>query len=199
MEVGKKIMDDEIVPFGKIISNTFSNIKAEDIHNTNQITDAWKKTLCSIKGTGSLLKPANQYEGQNLYTHSRIIDLKNGVLLVEADHPGWIQLLQMHKNYILKGLQKASPNLKINTIAFRLKGKKGELYDAEENKTSVEKVRTNIKEKIDEEEKRLSKSESNLNLNEKVESNNCKKSELPPELSTLFNDLKKSVLTNSKK
>lgn len=192
-------MDDEIVSFGNIISNTFKNIKSEDIQNTNQITDAWEKTLCSIKGAGSSLKPANQYEGQNLYAHSRILDLKNGVLLVEADHPGWIQLLQMHKNYILKGIQKASPNLKINTIAFRLKGKKGELYDAEENKTSVEKVRSNIQEKIEEEEKRLSESELNFNPDEKDKSNNCKKSELPPELSNLFDDLKKSVLTNSKK
>src|SRR5574344_662784 len=113
-------MDDEIVSFGNIISNTFKNIKSEDIQNTNQITDAWKKTLCSIKGTGSSLKPANQYEEQNLYTHSRILDLKNGVLLVEADHPGWIQLLQMHKEYILNVLNRAAPQLTRRTLAFRL-------------------------------------------------------------------------------
>src|SRR5574344_767508 len=186
-------MDDEIVSFGNIISNTFKNIKSEDIQNTNQITDAWEKTLCSIKGAGSSLKPANQYEGQNLYAHSRILDLKNGVLLVEADHPGWIQLLQMHKNYILRGLQKASPNLKINTIAFRLKGKKGELYDAEENKTSVEKVRSNMQAKIDEEEKKLNEAEKNLKIVKNDEINSNSKSELPPELSNLFDDLKKSV------
>src|SRR5574344_183851 len=145
MEDGKKYMDDNVIPFSQLISNTFKNIKCKDIENANIVFDVWKKVLYSIKGVGNSLHPENPYEGQNLYEHSRIVDFKNGMLLIEADHPGWIQLLQMHKQYILNGLNKASPDLHINTIVFKLKGKKAELCNVEETPVSVEQVLEQIK------------------------------------------------------
>ena len=169
MEDWKKYMDDNTISFGDLVSKTFKNIRCEDIENANEVLDGWKKVLYSIKGMANFSHPENPYEGQNLYEHSRIIDLKNGVLLIEADHPGWIQLLQIHKQYIVRGLNKFSPNLHINTLAFRLKGKKGELYDSKNNSYSTEQVKDDIKKRIDKEEKMLN--ESGYIENQEIEKN----------------------------
>ena len=52
--------------------------------------------------------------------HSRIQDIKRGVLLTEADHPGWIQLLQTKEHLLLSDLQRTFPDLGITGIAFML-------------------------------------------------------------------------------
>lgn len=58
--------------------------------------------------------------GDVLAAHSRPLDVRNGVFYIEAEHPGWIQLLQMQQNNILKKVKKKFPELKIRSIAFRL-------------------------------------------------------------------------------
>jgi len=52
--------------------------------------------------------------------HSRISELEQGLLLVEADHPGWIQILQTKKQELLVTAQRRYPELGIRSIAFRL-------------------------------------------------------------------------------
>ena len=52
--------------------------------------------------------------------HSRISNLERGLLLVEADHPGWIQILQTRQSELLLAVQKRYPELNIRGIAFRL-------------------------------------------------------------------------------
>ena len=52
--------------------------------------------------------------------HSRIRELERGVLLVEADHPGWIQMLQTKQADLLSAVQRRYPDLEIRGIAFRL-------------------------------------------------------------------------------
>jgi hypothetical protein len=52
--------------------------------------------------------------------HSRIVELERAVLLVEADHPGWIQILQTKQTYLLKAVIRRFPNLEIRGISFRL-------------------------------------------------------------------------------
>ena len=52
--------------------------------------------------------------------HSRIRELERGVLLVEADHPGWIQILQTKQAELLSAVQRRYPELDIRAIAFRL-------------------------------------------------------------------------------
>jgi predicted nucleic acid-binding Zn ribbon protein len=52
--------------------------------------------------------------------HSRIVELERFVLLVEADHPGWIQLLQTKQRELLTAVQRRFPDLTITGISFRL-------------------------------------------------------------------------------
>jgi hypothetical protein len=52
--------------------------------------------------------------------HSRIRELERFVLLVEADHPGWIQLLQTKQRELLTAVQRRFPDLTITGISFRL-------------------------------------------------------------------------------
>jgi hypothetical protein len=52
--------------------------------------------------------------------HSRINDIRRNVIFVEADHPGWIQILQTREHRLLEDLQAAFPELGISGIAFKL-------------------------------------------------------------------------------
>ena len=56
--------------------------------------------------------------------HSRIRELERGLLLVEADHPGWIQILQTKQAELLSAAQRRYPDLDIRSIAFRLSREK---------------------------------------------------------------------------
>jgi predicted nucleic acid-binding Zn ribbon protein len=52
--------------------------------------------------------------------HSRIRELEGTLLLVEADHPGWIQILQTKQRELLEGIVWRFPDLTITGISFRL-------------------------------------------------------------------------------
>lgn len=58
--------------------------------------------------------------GERLAAHSRVADVDKGVLIVEADHPGWIQLLQLRQAEILESVARRFPELGLRSIVFRL-------------------------------------------------------------------------------
>ena len=139
---------DEAVSIGNLITQTFKNISRDKYEQATSTVNIWKKVLRRIKSN------RNPNEGQNLSDHTSVVDLKNGVLLVEADHSGWIELLQLHKRYILNGLKMENSSLGIENIVFRLKGKKADIYDFEkENEAEVKKL---INQKVIQEEENLS-------------------------------------------
>lgn len=51
--------------------------------------------------------------GEKLSGHTRIRDFHKGTVLIEADHPAWLQLIQMEQKTILTRLKKAFPELGI--------------------------------------------------------------------------------------
>lgn len=177
-------MNENLVNFEQVISNTIGRIRVEDARQAVTLESEWKKILLR-------LKTINPHEGENLASHTSIKDLKNGILLVEADHQGWMQILQFHKNYILKGMQMSFPGMNIKTIAMKLKGTKGELAYIEESNQQVAKQR--MEQRMEEEEK----INRNMGISE-IQENSVKKSKLPQEIQSIFDDLRKSVLTNSK-
>lgn len=147
-----------------IMTDIFSNISVEKINNSINIINGWKSVISSIKSNN------NKNIGEYLTAHSRVIDLKNGVLLVETDHPGYIQTLKMYNSYILKGLNSKYSELNIKSLSFRLKGSNLELKNIEKTE--------NIKEKYTEEE---------------IENKLSTKKELPEKLEAQFEKLKEQI------
>lgn len=180
-------MSEEIVHLNDILGKTFDSFQLAKMEQSGRVVSVWEKVLFRIQGM-------NPNEGRNLAEHSRIVDLKNGVLLVEADHPGWIELLQLHKKFILRGIQKEEPGLGISAMAFRLRGRRGELFDAGSASPSVREAKEAMARRAEEEESALTSAgipgES---------PGSGRKEEFPPELAAIFEDLRKSMLTNSKK
>jgi len=58
--------------------------------------------------------------GDDLASHARTVDIKKGALVVEVDHPGWMQLLQIKQAEILKTIERRYPDLRIRYIHMRL-------------------------------------------------------------------------------
>ena len=83
-----------VIDCNEMLLNTFNTLERENFEKNNQIFQVWKKIVTSIKN-----------DGQKIYEHSNIVDLKNNVLLIEADHSGWIQMLQLNSHYILNGFR----------------------------------------------------------------------------------------------
>lgn len=79
--------------------------------------------------------------GERLAAHSKPVDVRNGIVLVEAEHPGWIQLLQLKQESLLAQLKRAFPDLGIRGIAFRLQGSGGrEIAPPPDSKPGAEAV-----------------------------------------------------------
>jgi len=58
--------------------------------------------------------------GSRLGEHSHPADLRHGLLIVEAEHQGWMQLLQLQQDRMLEEIQRKFPDLEITGMAFRL-------------------------------------------------------------------------------
>ncbi len=172
---------DDVVSISQLINRTFANISLDDINRANKSLDTWKKVLLKISSN------RNPNEGQNLADHSKVVDFKNGTLLVEADHPGWIELLQLHKKFILTGLRMRNEFSDIQNIVFRLAGKKADIYDFDASKKSDEEVRSMIAQNIRKEESSLKR----LNLH--FEEKKVQKKELPADFLKLMDDFKNDI------
>ena len=75
------------------------------------VADVWPRPFYSEQETEDIPAAA---------AHSQIRELELGVLLVEADHPGWIQILQTKQGELLSAVQRRYPEMDIRGIAFRL-------------------------------------------------------------------------------
>ena len=54
--------------------------------------------------------------GTDIAAHSRVVEVQSGVVIVEVDHPGWLQLLQIKKSKILSDMKRRYPELGIHNI-----------------------------------------------------------------------------------
>lgn len=113
-------------------------LKADGRHEPRTVPD-WPEvgrgTRKSPKGVREILKAyfndtqierADQYHsfftswkqlaGINIAAHTRPRDIRGSVLIVEADHPGWVQLLHMQKRNILRKINHDYPQLEVKEI-----------------------------------------------------------------------------------
>jgi hypothetical protein len=72
------------------------------------------ETYSSVFGAWS------QIAGGSLAEHSRIYEISGSNLFVEVDHPGWMQLLLMKKNQIIRSVRKRYPALNIGDLKIKV-------------------------------------------------------------------------------
>ena len=130
--------DEQIINSREMILKVFSNIDKKRFEEKDSVENAWKKITTSIKN-GS-----KEDIGAKLFSHSSLVDVKDGILLIETDHPGFIQLFRMHEMYILRGLKKFVPQLEIRCLSFRLRGSKAVLSEIENEINLFKENKTNI-------------------------------------------------------
>lgn len=170
------------------MSEMMNKIAGYSASEQNNLSNVWKTVVSKIKTN----KDSEACEtrvpiGERLAGNTRVIDLKNGILLIETDHSGWIQYLKIYEKFIIKGLKMALPDLKINTLAFRMSGSNvGFSVSYEE---SLTKAQQNFNKKLEEQEEELEK----LNLEKKESKNQNEGSKLPQELLDKFDSIRQSI------
>lgn len=160
------------------------------VSSANEICSVWKKV---VSGVHSMKHESEDSEqripiGERLADNTRVVDLKNGILLVETDHPGWIQYLKTYQKFILNGLKMNLPDMKISSLAFRVAGSRVSLSENYEN--ALKQSRKEMAASLEKQEKELEKFRTEKKA---AESNTS----LPPELLAKFDSIRESMLTNS--
>jgi hypothetical protein len=83
-----------------------------------------KETLEKAKGYGALFSSWGSLTAKcgipQAAAHSRITGLDKSLLLVEADHPGWVQILQTKQKELLREVQEQFPGFFMAGIVLRL-------------------------------------------------------------------------------
>ena len=74
---------------------------------------------------GPLFRGWEDIAGPELGTRSRVVEVEDGVIVVEVDHPGWLQMLQLRKRSLLEAARKAAPHGRIEDIRGRMGGRDG--------------------------------------------------------------------------
>ena len=116
-----------------------------------QLPSLWRTVVSRIKSNAENSERDDLIDkrmplGERLASNTRVLDLKNGVLIIESDHPGWIQYLKFYQSFIIKGLKMENPDLKITSLAFRLKGKEEKEMDVYEQ--ALKKARAEMEERF---------------------------------------------------
>jgi hypothetical protein len=99
---------------GKLLSSFFERNNIQDTRGYIDFFQSWQQIV-----------------GVDLAAHSDAVDIRNHALVIEVDHPGWMQKLHMQRERILNTLQQRYPNLDIRNIHFTLV-EEGSLGSAEQ-------------------------------------------------------------------
>jgi len=105
----------EIIPL--LFKQRFGEDFVDNARSSSELFNSWEKIVCQVWPHGGDQKKEDIPAAA---VHSRIKELERGVLIVEADHPGWIQILQTKQAELLQAIQYRCPKLDIRGIAFRL-------------------------------------------------------------------------------
>ena len=149
-------MNDEIISMQSIMEQC--RIFAES--DEGQLPSLWRTVVSRIKSAAENSEREDLINkriplGERLAANTRVVDLKNGVLIIESDHPGWIQYLKFYQNFIIKGLKMENPDLKISSLAFRLKAKEEKEIDIYQE--ALKKARAEMEERFRKNEEEVRK------------------------------------------
>ncbi len=178
-------MRTEIIDCSEMLSRTFDCIEKSTLERNNKFYSSWKSVVTKINRMG------DKEFGQKLYDHSSIVDIKNGTLLVETDHPGWSQMMQFYSKFIINGLKMYIPEMEIKSIVFRTKGSNAVLNSVDYN-SEFNKENKKMAEKYEKENEFLNKYKKS-DETKKAESN-----ELPEDLKSMFDTIRQTMLTKNR-
>jgi predicted nucleic acid-binding Zn ribbon protein len=77
--------------------------------------------VISSKRSETIYSCWNEIAGKEIADYSRVVDIKKEVIYVETDHPGWIQIINLKKDHILKKIKEKFPEKEIREIKVILK------------------------------------------------------------------------------
>ena len=60
--------------------------------------------------------------GERIADHAEPVDVRGSALIVEADHPGWVQMVMLSQRRILRQLKQRYPELGITGLHIRVAG-----------------------------------------------------------------------------
>jgi hypothetical protein len=86
-----------------IINRLFEGFNSEDLTRVNSFIRSWKQIV-----------------GDKISSHSRVIDVDKGTLIIEVDHTGWSQQILFLKNRIISGLNAQFPEFSIRNISIHV-------------------------------------------------------------------------------
>jgi predicted nucleic acid-binding Zn ribbon protein len=58
--------------------------------------------------------------GEALAAHAQLRDVRDGVMIVSVDHPGWLQIARLRKEALLAGARAAAPAGRLDDVRFFL-------------------------------------------------------------------------------
>ena len=68
----------------------------------------------------ALFQRWSEVSGTPLAGHTRLRDVRDGVMIVEADHPGWLQMAVMRKEALLFAARRIAPPARLTGIRLVL-------------------------------------------------------------------------------
>ena len=63
--------------------------------------------------------------GERIAAHAQPVDVRGHSLVVEADHPGWVQMVMMQRSRIIGELSRRFPQLEITGLTVRVADRPG--------------------------------------------------------------------------
>lgn len=175
-----------------------------------KIPSVWRKVVSRIKNMEDRKREDEQENadsyteeislGEKIAQNTHVVDLQKGVLLVEANHSGWIQYLRMYQKFILNGIKMECPEIQVKTLAYRTRGSDVSLFDNYEE--LLKKSQEKRKQEIEETERQVQDFYDNNGSDKENSQNDSKKAinpDLKDKINSLYEALDESMLTNSEK
>ena len=159
-----------------VLEELLSDVNKKRMKESVTFDSKWKEIVTSVKSV------VNPNCGNSMYFHSKVIDVKDKSIILQVDHPGFIQLFETHKKYILRGIEMKMPQLNITNLSYKLDKKDD--YDTQRDLTREELAAAIQKDFPEETE---------------IQKNSSENKKYPPELEALFSRMRDSILTNDKK
>ena len=100
--------EDPFSRAGDVVKAVFDRISPAGMQSYVQLYASW-----------------GEIAGDEMAFHVQPRDIREGTLILESDHPGWSQKLQLTQRKILREIQSRYPELEVRRIHLRMRSNEG--------------------------------------------------------------------------